>query len=71
MIKIEKKGKILEGHSKGMFVLVQDDTKRSGGFLILTSKDSDLRGASDNWVKNRTELEQFFKESDWQIEWLE
>ena len=65
------KGKIIEGESKGMFILVQDDTKRSGGFLILTSKNPDLRDAHDDWVQNRDQLDQFFRESSWKVEWLE
>jgi hypothetical protein len=69
MIRIGKKGRITKGTSAGWFVLVDDDSENTGGFLILTAKDIDFEDGFDNWVENMSSLEQYFQEAGWEIEW--
>jgi hypothetical protein len=68
--KISKKGRIKTGEYAGFFVRIQDDSQTTGGYLILTWKESPSVGY-DNWVEKLTDLEQFLLESGWDIEWLE
>jgi hypothetical protein len=69
--KCRKKGRIINGMSPGWFVLVEDESTNTGGFLILIAKNIDLTLGFDNWVENRDSLEQFWQEAGWEIEWLE
>jgi len=72
MIPIGKKGQIIQGESPGWFVLVQDNSVNTGGFLILTAEDREFKGKGfDNWVENKEALEQFFRFAKWEIDWLE
>jgi hypothetical protein len=68
--KIGKKGRIKTGTYAGFFVRIQDDSQNTGGYLILTWKDSSPVGY-DNWVENLADLDQFLHESGWDIEWPE
>jgi len=68
--KIGKKGRIKTGVYAGFFVRIQDDSQNTGGYLILTWKDTPSVGY-DNWVENLTDLDQFLHETGWDIEWLE
>jgi hypothetical protein len=68
--KIGKKGRIKTGEHAGFFVRIQDDSQNTGGYLILIWKDTPSVG-SDFWVEKLTDLDQFFNESGWDIEWLE
>ena len=72
-LQIEKYGKILEGKLKNWYVFIQDDTKNTGGYLILLNASldpSDSRGF-DDWVENWQSLEGYFKEAKWKINWLD
>lgn len=72
-IEIGKVGKIVFGQEVGRFVKVVDDKQNTGGYLILTSDDSQFRkgfNGHDSWVENIQNLEAFFDESKWSIEWL-
>ena len=71
MIRVGKKGHIRKGKSAGWFVLVQDDSANTGGFLILTAKDIDFKEGFDGWVENTSFLEQYFQEAGWEIDWLQ
>lgn len=70
-IKINKKGKILEGDNKHWFVIIKEDFENTGGYLILISKNLEFKGndGSDYWVENYNSLRAFFDESNWKIEW--
>ena len=68
--KIGKLGRIKSGEHAGFFVRIQDDSTNTGGFLIVLWRESPTEGY-DNWVENLGDLEQFFRESGWDIEWLE
>jgi len=66
--KIGKKGQISSGQYAGFFVRIDSQNTRS--CLILIWKDSPPEGY-DYWVEKATDLEQFFQEAGWDIEWLE
>ncbi len=68
--KIGKKGRISSGKNAGFFVRIDDDSPNTGGYLILIWKDSPPEGY-DYWVEKAADLEQFFREAGWDIEWLE
>jgi hypothetical protein len=68
--KIGKKGHIKSGKYIGFFIRIQDDSQNTGGYLILTWKDTPSEGY-DNWVESFADLEQFMREANWDIEWLE
>ena len=66
--KIGKSGRLKNGQHAGCFVRIQDDSSNTGGYLIIVWRDSPIEGF-DNWVENSSDLEQFFRESGWEIEW--
>jgi hypothetical protein len=67
---IGKKGRIRAGKDADFFVRIEDDAENTGGYLILIWKDAPSIGY-DYWVENLDDLEQFLRESSWDIEWLE
>ncbi|HLJ88954.1 MAG TPA: hypothetical protein VKZ53_19195 [Candidatus Angelobacter sp.] len=68
--KVGKKGRIKTGKYAGFFVRIEDDSENTGGYLILTWQGASSMGY-DNWVENLPDLDQFFHDSGWDIEWLE
>lgn len=69
-IKVGVLGKINEGDDIGDFVKIIDDSKNTGGYLILVSpSDSPAGEGYDDWVENWEDLEAYFKESKWVINW--
>ena len=73
IIKINVIGKILEGDNESWYVLVQEDFKNTGGYLILISKDPDFASTEgcDYWVEKFCNLRGFFEESKWKVHWLD
>jgi hypothetical protein len=71
MIRVGVRGRITKGLSTGWFVLVQDDSANTGGYLILKAKSLDCSEGFDDWVENRGSLEQYSQVAGWQIAWLE
>lgn len=68
---IGKKGKIISGDQTGDYVLVQDDSASTGGYLILTSPNKDFSGRGfDNWAENIDAVSRIIKGFGWKIEWL-
>ena len=65
---IGKKGLITEGEHSGFFVRIEDDKANTGGYLILVFKDENV--GFDSWVETEKDLEQYFHEAEWKIEWL-
>lgn len=68
MIPVGKRGRITNGDHAGWSVFVEDD--EHGAYLILLSTDYyslDAKGY-DGWCEKQ-DLEQYFKESGWQVEW--
>ena len=70
LAKIGKKGQIRSGEHTGFFVRIQDDAPNTGGYLILLWEDKSPNGY-DYWAETIKDLDQFFRESGWDIEWLE
>ena len=72
MIEIDKIGIIISGDELGNQIKIIDDRESTGGYLILTGKElSNLNvEAFDNWVSSKHELNEYFKESHWKINWL-
>ncbi len=73
-IKINTIGKILSGGYTGWYVYVEDDSEYTGGYLIHTCIDPDIydtREGYDSWAEDLSSVENYFKESNWTIEWLE
>ena len=68
-IKINHYGKILKGDKKDWFVFIKDDREISGGFLILISPSINSKSGFDDWVLDYKTLEEYFIESQWEIEW--
>lgn len=69
-IRIGEIGRILAGEESGHYVKVLDDSKNTGGYLILTAPAADMRQGYDNWVESKDALALYFEESGWVIEWL-
>ncbi|WP_329026913.1 hypothetical protein [Streptomyces sp. NBC_01423] len=72
MIKIGEVGRITAGDESGKFVRVNELLDDPASYLILLADDSDfLRGCGDYWVGNREDLEGFFTESHWEVDWTQ
>ncbi len=71
--KIGKLGRIKRGPHAGFFIRIDDDSKSTGGFLILIWQDAPKAEGYDDWVENLDGLERYLKrrESEWGIEWFE
>lgn len=69
-ILIDVIGKITSGDEIGSYVKVIDDSENSGGFIILTSSNINFENGYDNWVGDIDALQQYFKDSDWKINWM-
>jgi hypothetical protein len=69
-IRLGATGRITRGEEAGRFVQVIDDSENTGGFLILTSADSEGNvEAFDNWVESIVDVERYGEESAWEIDW--
>ena len=65
-------GRIAAGDDAGRFVEVTDDMSSSGGFLILTFDNVDRSGnAYDSWVESIVDVDLYFAESGWEVEWID
>ncbi len=66
-------GSIQSGNKAGWQVKIEDDTENTGGFLILTSPNFSARLGEgfDDWVENESDLQQYFEEACWTIDWTE
>lgn len=62
-------GRIVAGRDAGFYVKIVDDKDSTGGFLIWTGGDPQFSQGHDNWVENLSQLQEFFQEAGWQIEW--
>lgn len=69
-VQVGRVGKIVFGEEAGSYIKVEDDAANTGGYLILTATDPDMREGFDNWVENRDALAKYFSDAGWVIEWL-
>ena len=72
-IPINVVGSILNSGKAAHRVRVAYDANDTGGFLIYEwwdgSEGPNEHRGFDSWVDNRDDLQQFFAESGWQIDW--
>lgn len=71
-IPFEQVGRITAGPQAGQFVLVRDDEERTGGVLVFQSSAPDVLSAPevfDMWVEGRGDLDAFFAEAGWAVDW--
>lgn len=61
---------ILSGENSGWYVKIISDKTHIGGFYILISQSIDFSDGFDNWVNTDEDLNSFFIESQWVINWL-
>jgi hypothetical protein len=71
VIYIDRIGKIVEGDDVGCEIHITKATDCTGAYYILTSNNfSDPNTDKyDSWVESLEDVEEFFKESRWVIEW--
>jgi hypothetical protein len=79
MIEFDKKGHIIRGAYEGWYVLVKDDTVDTGGYYIFISNSPNVEGIEgfddgaegfDNWFENKDQVQAYFEQSDWLVEWI-
>ena len=72
MIPIGVKGRILNAGVLEPYILVEDDFDDTGGYLVLMSEDPEFKKGTghDYWVL-KEDLEAYFQETGWQVEWSE
>jgi len=64
-------GRITGGVDEGRFVEVLNDWGSSGGYLILIYDNPDRSGQGfDAWVGSIVDVELYFDEAGWEVEWL-
>lgn len=72
MIKIGKVGGITAGDEFEKFIRINKLPDDPPSYLILLAEDSEfLNGCGDYWVENREDLEEFFTEAHWEVDWTE
>lgn len=72
-IKLNTIGKILNGEYQNWYILIEDDTGNTGGYLILIFNQLEInesRIGYDDWVEDYKALEEYLEETGWRIEWI-
>ena len=71
MIHIDRIGKVIEGDDVGTEIQVTQATDGTGAYYILMSDDFSDPDTNkfDSWVESFEDVEEYFKESNWVIEW--
>lgn len=71
-IPIGQVGRISAGEQRGWYVQVVDDAENTGGYLILTCRNADMKSGEgyNDWVEKREDLVAFFAESGWRVLWF-
>jgi hypothetical protein len=72
-IPVNIEGKLRNSKYSDHRVIVRSDADATGGFLIYEwwtgSTGPNEHAAFDSWVEDETELEEYFAESGWQVDW--
>ncbi|MFJ9109675.1 hypothetical protein [Streptomyces sp. NPDC102283] len=70
MIEIDDVGRMTAGDECGKFVRIEELPDDPPSYLILIAEDPEfLDGCGDHWVENREDLDRFFTEARWEVEW--
>jgi hypothetical protein len=70
-VRVGTLGRIVAGEESGRVVEVLDDSARTGGYLIFTYADADRSpDVFDSWQDSLAEVQRYFNESRWEVEWL-
>ncbi len=71
-LKLNTFGVILEGEFNSWCVFIEDDSKNTGGYLILLSPSLSKENPMgfDVWVENIQDVQQCVTEKKWKIKWL-
>ncbi len=70
-IKLNTKGRIVQGLHVGRYIEVIDDTDNTGGFYVFQSTTETFDECFDDWMQTWELVEQHFMYWEWEIEWLE
>jgi hypothetical protein len=71
-LRIGTLGRIAAGREAGRVVEVVDDSRNTGGWLIFTYADLHRSPeVFDAWVGSIVDVELYFDDNGWQIEWVE
>ena len=63
-------GEIINSDCKERYIKVEEDFENTGGYLIFYSATLDFVYAYDDWTP-KADLQAYFEEAGWQIEWLD
>lgn len=66
-IRLNRRGLIKSGRSASRHILIEDQIRSTGGYLILLEPEGELMG-SDVWIA-KDDLDRAFEEAAWEIEW--
>jgi hypothetical protein len=68
-IQLDRVGLIVSGDECGSYVKIVDDSANTGGYLIFTSSQPDMKTGFDDWVQSYDALLQYVAEAKWKIAW--
>jgi hypothetical protein len=72
-IKLNTVGKIVGGDNLGWFILIEHDPDGTGGYYIYQSPIREVKSSSegfDDWLEKYEDIDGYFEESGWEINWL-
>ena len=67
-IKINVRGQIKKGRWEGHYLVVEDDTEQTGGYLIVVEPNEAGKDGGDMWIE-KANLGRAFEEAGWDVEW--
>lgn len=70
-IRLGTVGKIIHGEDSGSYIKIIHDELNTGGYLIITSNHLNFDTTHDNWVENLSNLQNYFIECKWIIDWID
>ena len=71
-IQLDTIGRILEGDDVSHFIKVIFDKETTGGYYIFQSEKKEFpeNKTFDSWVETKEDLEGYFDESNWKVDWV-